>query len=121
MNLLPLNWYFTPPIDYEYKEYTLLAYLMSVDDSFKNKKLSPHFLHIEKLLCEINNFKTSYNALMHQFEMRRYKYFDNPHLTGIDNENLDIIVDLIDLAEPQLNMRLVYAQNIFKKHNQLLY
>ena len=121
MNLLPLNWYFTPPIDYEHKEYTLYAYLMLVDDSFKNKKLSPHFLHIERLINEMNNFKTSYNNIIKGFEKKRYKYFDNPLLENTKDENLDIIVDIVDLAEPHLNTRLIRGQKIFEKYNQLLY
>ena len=121
MELLPIDWYFTPPIDFEHKEYRLYSYLLEIDKSFSNKKLSPHFLHIEKLLDEMNIFKSSYNNIIIEFDKKRYKYFDNPLLENIKDENLDIIISIVDLAEPQLNMRLLYGQKIFEKYNQLLY
>ena len=42
MNLIPIDWYTLPPIDFEHKQYVLYAYLQEVDNTFINKKVSPH-------------------------------------------------------------------------------
>jgi hypothetical protein len=121
MELLPIDWYFQSPIDFEHKEYILYAYLKEVDESFNDKRLSPHLLHIEKLLNELKLFYNSYKTILFDLEKTRYKYFDNPHLGNLDNDDLLTIVDIIEFSKPQLNNRWFRGQTIFKKYNQILY
>ena len=121
MELLPIDWYFTPPIDFEHKEYILYAYLLQVDKSFHERKLSPHLLHIEKLINELSLFKGNLDVVIAGFDKRRYKYFDNPLLENTKDESLDIIVDIVDFSIPQFNSRLSYGQKLFEKYNQILY
>ena len=121
MNLLPIDWYFKPPIDFEHKEYVLYAYLLEVDKSFHEKKLSPHLLHIERLLEELSLFKGGFDNMVGEFDKRRYKYFENPLLENTKDKNLDIIIEVVDFSIPQFSSRLSYGQKIFEKHNQILY
>jgi hypothetical protein len=121
MGLLPIDWYFQSPIDFEHKEYILYAYLKEVDESFNDKRLSPHLLHIEKLLNELKLFYMNYKIILFDLEKTRYKYFDNPHLENLDNDDLLTIVDIIEFSTPQLNNRWFRGQSIFKKNNQILY
>jgi len=121
MELLPIDWYFTSPIDFEHKEYILYAYLIEVDKSFYDKKLSPHLLHIEKLLNELNTFKSEFDILANSLEKRKYKYFDNPIFENFENESLNIILDIVDFSIPQFNSRICYGNKIFERYNQILY
>lgn len=121
MELLPIQWYFQPPIDFEHKEYTLYAYLKNVDESFRLRKLSPHLLHIEKLLHELNLFQNNINQFHKEIDKRTYKYFDNPLIDNLYNENINTIVDIVNFSIPQLDGRLLHGKSLFKRYNQILY
>ena len=55
--MLQLDWFYQSPLDFEHKNYLLLQYLKSIDDSYSEHKLSPYLLWTEKLLKELQDFK----------------------------------------------------------------
>ena len=69
-NLLPLKWFIQDPIDFEHKQYLLFAYLQKVDNSFQYKKLSPHLLHLEKMIDELIAFESSFNLIKQQIKKK---------------------------------------------------
>ncbi len=119
--VLTIDWYIKPPIDFEHKQYVLFAYLQKVDKSFMEKKLSPYFLNLEKLLFELNNFNLSYQELLKKFERERYVYFENKKLDGCDNELVKEIKEIVDFSIPQLTTRLEFGKTILTRNNQILY
>lgn len=121
MKLLPIKWYIESPIDFEHKSYILLGYLTQVDHSFNKKKLSPHLLHLESIIDELTSFKDAFINTKAELNKRRYKYFDNPHLTGENNEILNEVYHIVDFSIPRVESRIELGNYIMKKHNQLLY
>lgn len=122
IKLLPLTWYIQPPIDFEHKQYVLYAYLQKVDKSFYKKKLSPHFLYLQKILDELNNFNLSFDEMLNIFEKQRYYYIgDNKKIKGYDNELIYEIKNIVDFSIPQISSRLDYGKIILNKNNQILY
>ena len=121
MNLLSITWYFEYPFDYEIKQYNLLAYLRNVEDSFLQKKLSPHLLHLEKMENELISFKSGYEFVLDSFNQKKYQFFENEEVKGLDDNDLSEIVELVDFSLPQINSKIKMGHKILKTHNQILY
>lgn len=120
--LISVNWYIEPPIDFEYKQYKLLAYLQKVDDSFLKKILSPHLLFLEKMERELIDYKTSFDIMNIKIKKNKYKYFnDNSKIEGIDDDTILEIIELVDFSLPQVNTRIQFGKKILEKNKQILY
>jgi aminopeptidase-like protein len=122
MNQLPLTWYMESPIDFEHKQYVLLAYLQKVDTSFLLKNLSPHLLHMEKMINELKNYEVSYEKMRDGFDKNRYIYFnDNSKLIGENNELIIEIEEIVKFSIPQVKTRIEFGYKVFEKNRQILY
>lgn len=122
VEILPIHWYFESPIDYEHKQYVLLGYLMKVDSSFIEKKLSPHLLHLEKLTKELQNFEISFFDMKKEFDRNRYIYFsDNSKLIGEDNHLIYEIKEIVDFSIPLIQTRIDLGYKILGRNCQVLY
>ncbi len=121
VNIIPVTWYFESPIDFEQKQYVLLSYLQKVDSSFLKKKLSPHLLHMESMLFELNNYLVSYNSIINVFNNNRYQYLDNPKLVNEDNLMIDEIREIILFSIPQIKCRVDLGYKILENNKQILF
>ena len=122
MNILPIDWYIQPPIDFEHKQYILLAHLLKVDESFMNKKLSPFLLNMESVVNELYNFKNSYIDMRNKFDKTRYIYIeDNSKLFGENNKLIIEINDIVEFSIPMVRTRIELGNSILKKTKQVLY
>lgn len=120
--IIPITWYLESPIDFEHKQYVLLSYLQKVDNSFLYKKLSPHYLHMEKMIYEMINFQNSLIEMKNRFDKERYIFFkSNPKLEGENNEMVDEINEIVEFSLPQVKTRLDLGKFILLKSNQVLY
>lgn len=116
------DWYIEPPIDLEHKQYVLLNYLQKVDYSFMQKKLSPHYLNLEKMLEELNLFLKKYAEMNRIFLKEKYLYFDdNSKIDGYDEKNILEIKDIVDFSIPQISVRIEFGNRILVKTKQILY
>jgi hypothetical protein len=121
-NLLPINWYIETPIDFEHKQYTLLAYLQKVDHSFLLKNLSPHLLHMETMVKELYLFNDSFTDIKKKFDKERYIFFkDNSKLIGEDNHLVYEIKEIVEFSIPQVECRIMTGNKILEKNRQVLY
>ncbi len=122
IDIIPVTWYIESPIDFEHKQYVLLSYLQTVDGSFMNKKLSPHLLHIEKMINEMLNFNESLSDMKKRFDKERYIFFeDNSKLEGETNHLVEEIYEIVQFSLPQVEARLKLGQTILSKNKQILY
>lgn len=120
-NLLKLDWYFSPPIDFELKQYLLLEYLKRVEDSFLIKNLSPHLLHLEKLEDELISFKNIYENFLQKIKKKEYIFFKNEKIIGLEDNNIPEIYEVVDFSLPQIKSKIIMGYKIFEKNNQILY
>jgi hypothetical protein len=118
---LPILWYIDSPIDFEHKQYVLYAYLQTVDLSFSKKILSPHLLHLERVIDELNNFTASFNMMKISFDKNRYIFFENVKLEGEDDKFIYEIRDIVDFAIPQIDSRIKTGYKIFQRNKQILF
>jgi hypothetical protein len=122
LTTLPLTWYYETPIDFEHKQYVLFSYLQSVETSFINKVVSPHLLHMEKMVIELTNFEESINNLKSNFKKHKYIYlFDNPQLEGENDVLIQELSDIVEFSIPQVKSRIDFGYEVLKKHKQILY
>lgn len=121
MEIIPISWYKETPIDFEYKQYILLSYLQKVDASFIEKQLSPHLLHMENMLYELNQFEQSFVNILKVFDKNRYMFFENKKLEGENNELVYEIKDIVEFSIPQVKTRLILGYKILEKHKQILF
>jgi len=122
--MLNLDWYFQEPIDFEHKNYILLAYLQEVDFSFSQKKLSPYLLHTELLVKDMKFFIGA------EFELRKkfigdLKSFDLERglirEEFMKNETLDEIRDIVKYSIPLLESKVDLGFKLLKKYPQILF
>jgi hypothetical protein len=122
--MLNLDWYFQEPIDFEHKNYILLAYLQEVDFSFSQKKLSPYLLHTELLVKDMKFFIGA------EFELRKkfigdIKSFDLERglirEEFMKNETLDEIRDIVKYSIPLLESKVDLGFKLLKKYPQILF
>jgi hypothetical protein len=122
MDTLPLDWYIQPPIDFEYKQYVLLGYLLKVDESFMNKKLSPFLLNMESIIEELYHFKDSYINIRKDFDKNRYIYLsDNQKIEGENNNLIIEINEIVEFSIPIIITRINLGNVILRKNKQILY
>ena len=122
LNQLPLTWYIESPIDFEHKQYTLLAYLQKVDNSFLLKNLSPYLLHMEKMVAELRNYEESFDSMKKNFDKNRYVFFrDNSKLIGEDDELILEIKEIVKFSIPQVKTRIDFGYKILEKNRQILF
>ncbi len=122
LSQLPLTWYIESPIDFEHKQYTLLAYLQKVDNSFLLKNLSPYLLHMEKMVAELRNYEESFDSMKKNFDKNRYVFFrDNSKLIGEDDELILEIKEIVKFSIPQVKTRIDFGYKILEKNTQILF
>ncbi len=122
IDIIPVTWYIESPIDFEHKQYVLLSYLQTVDGSFMNKRLSPHLLHMERMINEMLNFQGSLKDIKKRFDKERYIFFeDNRKLEGENNHLVEEIKEIIEFSLPQVETRIKLGQTILSKNRQILY
>lgn len=120
--LLPINWYIESPIDFEHKQYTLFAYLQNVDNSFLIKQLSPHLLHMEKIVNELKRYEESYELIRKNFDKNRYIFFnDNEKLEGENDDLIIEIKEIVSFSIPQVISRIDFGYKILNRNKQILY
>ena len=119
--LLPITWYTQEPLDSEYKEYLLLAYLQKVESSFQERILSPHLLHMERMIDEMVMFEACFREIKNTFDKNRYVYFENIKLEGENNSLINEIKELVKFSIPQVQTRIDYGYKILKKNRQILF
>jgi hypothetical protein len=120
--IIPITWYMESPIDFEHKQYTLLSYLQKVDESFMYKKVSPHLLHMEKMINDMLNFQESLSQMKKRFDKERYIFFDdNFKLDGENNNLIGEIDEIVEFSIPQIKTRINLGNFILLKFKQVIY
>lgn len=122
MEILPITWYIESPIDFEHKQYVLYAYLQNVDNSFLRKIVSPHLLHMEKMIFELNNFYNSFQNIKKDFDKHRYVYTGvNKKIEGENDELILELKEIVKFSIPQVNSRIEFGYKVFEKNKQILF
>lgn len=121
--MLNLNWYSEIPIDFEHKHYVLLDYIMKVDESYSNLKLSPYLLWTEKLVSDMDIFLNAH----HQFIAGLKRPIEScngyaiVYKNTVELDEIKEIFEIVDYSKPILISKIKLGYKIFEKYPQLLF
>lgn len=122
--MLQLNWFSTEPLDFEHKNYLLLAYLSEIDSSFSIHRLSPYLLYTEKLITELDVFKVNLELFEKtaRREMIGFSFKTGPIYSDVKRpDKFDEIIEIVNFSKPLLESKLKLGYKLFEKFPQLLY
>ena len=123
--MLQLDWFCQSPLDFEHKNYLLLQYLKSIDDSYSELKLSPYLLWTEKLVKELQDFKI------------KSQYFESSirrDIISIDiskmmivrkeiekNDEIKIVFEIVEYSTPLLESKIKLGYKLLDRYPQILF
>lgn len=123
--MLQLDWFYQSPLDFEHKNYLLLQYLKSIDDSYSEHKLSPYLLWTEKLVKELQDFKlkTTY------FESIIKKDIISIDLIKMQivrkeiekNDEIKVVFEIVEYSTPLLESKVKLGYKLLNKYPQILF
>ena len=124
-NLIPLDWYSHPPIDFEHKEYVLLAYLKLVDSKFYDRVFSPFLLHTENLVREMRWIALNIRSFESSMERKGISTdgdtFRIVTYRQARPEEIEIMLDVVDYSIPFLQRSLDLGKKLMGNGPILLY
>ena len=116
-NLDP-NWLIQNHIDFEYKKYMLLAFLKSVQKSFKETKLFPslsdlifHYQNLEKLKKNQELMRGDFPKEMSQVDFSKLKIIYNEIVE--DDKLMTVIREIMQYALPRMENHLKEGKEIY--------
>lgn len=122
--MLSLQWYIEAPLDFEHKNYLLLDYIQSIDNSYKLHQLNPYLLYTEKLSSELKSFLKA-RELFRQSTQKRSLNLNNTIswvVTNIDEPNdMKMVVDIAEYSLPLLESKIKLGYILLEKYPQVLY
>jgi hypothetical protein len=123
--MLQLDWFYQSPLDFEHKNYLLLQYLKSIDDSYSEHRLSPYLLWTEKLVKELQDFKlkTTY------FESTIKRDIISIDLVKMQivrkeiekNDEIKVVFEIVEYSTPLLESKVKLGYKLLNKYPQILF
>lgn len=123
--MLNIDWYCQTPLDFEHKNYLLLQYLKSVDESYSNHLLSPYLLWTEKLVKELQQFKAKSDFLESSLK-KEIKSINLVEMKIIKkeitkNEEIKIVFEIVEYSTPLLESKVKLGYKLLDKFPQILF
>jgi hypothetical protein len=123
--MLQLDWFCHAPLDFEHKNYLLLQYLKSVDDSYSQHILSPYLLWTEKLVLELENFSnksaTLESVLKTEIVSLDFKKFTVVRKEVEKNNEIKIVFEVVEYSTPILKSKIKLGYKLLDKYPQILF
>lgn len=100
MKLFEYNWLSSKWVDFEYKKFTLLAYLQHVNKKYSESKVYPYLHLLKRQLDDLLLMRRSFESLDPGL-IQQLLYGDDfrPH---VHSEEIEIIRSVVDFAMPRL-------------------
>jgi len=123
--MLKIDWYLEHPIDFEYKNYILLDYILSIDKSYQIHKLSPYLLWTENLVNELKYFELKRSQFLENTKQNKIIFTDGSirliKKTIDEPESIKIIKEIIDYSTPILESKIKTGYKLLEKYPQILF
>jgi hypothetical protein len=123
--MLQLDWFYQSPLDFEHKNYLLLQYLKSLDDSYSEHRLSPYLLWTERLVKELKDFKLKSTY----FESIIRKDIISIDLVKMQivrkeiekNDEIKVVFEIVEYSTPLLESKVKLGYKLLDKYPQILF
>ena len=123
--MLKVYWYLEQPLDFEYKNYILLDYIQSIDNSYKLHQLSPYLLWTEKLVLELKDFSQKRYDFYKSFERKKVIIEDGRlKMVTINFREIDdikTINEIVEYSTPLLESKIKLGYKLLSKYPQILF
>lgn len=120
--MLNLNWYAEAPIDFEHKNYLLLDYVMKVDESYANLRLSPYLLWTQRLVDDMSVFLRNHTEFRAGLPKRLD--FSQGGVSWVEYsipEHVEELLEIVEYSKPILESKVAIGKRLFEKYPQILY
>jgi hypothetical protein len=125
MDVIEFHFFTDTPIDFEFKKYSMLSYLMKVDAKYLELEFSPWLLHNERLYIELSNYIDSFNIIKEQLTNKTVGYSDRAIFYHYEEpETLDELKDigkLIKYVKPILWKSNTYGKELARDSGIILW
>jgi len=95
-------WFIESPIDFEYKYYVLMAYLMKVKGSFGENGFEKNFKHLLTIKKDLESFVK--NTELSQKSRAKMTEDENDNFYNILDTNLDSIGEIEEIAKNSISV-----------------
>lgn len=126
METLEKNWFYKNLVDFEYKKYTLLAYLQHVEERFKTWKLYPPFADLIEHYRNLQFFIKNNEILESQFP----KKLENINLKDLkldyeiykpDDQVMEEIKKIVEFSKTEIEYYLKEGKKLYESIQSNLY
>jgi hypothetical protein len=115
-------WYSDGWIDYEYKKYTLLAYLQQADVFFKQSKIYPvlselikHYKHLDHYKSKKHKLENKLNKEIESIDLKKMKIiFKQQHFS---DKFIHEIMKIVDFAQAEIKKSIEHGEEIYQHIN----
>jgi len=115
-------WYSDGWIDYEYKKYTLLAYLQQADVFFKQSKIYPvlselikHYNHLNHYKSKKHKLENKLNKEIESIDLKKMKIiFKQQHFS---DKFIHEIMKIVDFAQAEIKKSIEHGEEIYQHIN----
>lgn len=123
--MLKVDWFLEYPLDFEYKNYILLDYIQSVDNSYKIHRLSPYLLWTERMVIELKDFTKKKTDFFTLLQKKKFILEDgNLKLKSTslkETDEIKTIIEIIDYSTPLLESKVKLGYKLLNKYPQILF
>jgi len=125
MDVIEFHFFTDTPIDFEFKKYSMLSYLMKVDAKYLELEFSPWLLHNEKLYIDLSNYLDNFEIIKLSMTDKTVRFSDRAIFYQYEEpDTLDELKDigkLIKYVKPILWKSNMYGKELAKDSGMILW
>tara|TARA_B100001093_G_scaffold418654_1_gene409956 strand:- start:4772 stop:5149 length:378 start_codon:yes stop_codon:yes gene_type:complete len=125
MEVIEFHFFTDTPIDFEFKKYSLLSYLVKADAKYVNLEFSPWLLHNERLYIDISNYIDNFEIIKQNMTDKTVRFSDRSifyHYEEPETLNeLEEIGKLIKYAKPKIWKSNIFGKELAKNSGAILW
>lgn len=114
-------WFLEDPVDFEYKYYVMMAYLMKVKENFNNPGFEKYFKNLITIKKDLESFVK--NTEFSQKTLSRMTDDEKDHFYNLLDKNLDIIDEIEKIAKNSISVIENFLEEnseFYEKYNSLV-
>lgn len=114
-------WFLEDPIDFEYKYYILMAYLVKIKDNFNKKGFEKYFKNLLSIKRDLESFIK--NTEFSQKTLAKMTEEDKDHFYNLLDKNLDLIDEIVKIAKNSVSTIDTFLEEnneFYEKYNSLV-
>jgi len=125
MDVIEFHFFTDTPIDFEFKKYSMLSYLMKVDAKYLELEFSPWLLHNERLYIDLSNYLDNFEIIKLNMTDKTVRFSDRAIFYHYEEpetlKELKDIGKLIKYVKPILWKSNMYGKELARDSGMILW